>query len=117
MNIFIQDSQLVGETEATVFTLIQQSSTPTSVFLTNQGTNALTYRFQEQLDGTWTDIGEVGTSTNGALVPNQSIAVLIDSTATSVRLVGNASGGTRLDFSVSRLAVRAAGGPLPILTL
>lgn len=115
MTINATDFQIVGETENTLFGFIQPSSTPTAVFLTNNGANTINYRFQDLDDGTWTDEDTTGTPLNGALIPGQSIAVLITSTATQIRAVGNASGGSRLDFSVTRQVSRSSGGNLPIL--
>ena len=117
MQINVTDSQTVGETSAVITTLVQPASTPTAVFLTNAGTNALTYRYQEFDGETWNDLDVPGTPANGALIAGGSATVLIKSTSTQVRLVGNASGGTVVQFSVSRLATRAPGAALPILTM
>lgn len=117
MQINVTDSQAIGETQATIFTCVQQSLIPTAVFLTNSGSNTINYDFQQHNGTSWVDIGAVGSSFNGALIAGQSVAVLVQSSYTQIQLIGNASGGSVLSFSVSRLASRAPGGPLPILTV
>ncbi len=121
MNTYIVDFQSVGETESTLFTMIQQSPIESSIILTNDGVNTINYRFQEYIQQggslAWVDMGLLGTDYYNTLIAGQTRALIIRSLSTQVRLVGNASGGSVLVFSVSRFMVRADGGALPIINL
>lgn len=77
----------------------------------------MNYRFQEKIGAAWTDLDVLGTDLNNTLSPTQVKAVAVNSTYPQARLVGNASGGTDLEFGVLRYLTRAAGDPLPILSL
>lgn len=117
MNILLADSQTVGETEATVFEMVQNSPVVALITLTNNGTNTMNYRFQEKIGTVWTNVSNLGTDQNNTLSAGQVKAISVSSTYPQVRLIGNASGGTVLEFGVLRYFDRPEGGPLPILSL
>ena len=117
MNIFITDSQVVGETEATLFSLLQQGAVEALIRLRNAGSNTINFRYQ-QFNGTaWVDMGSSGTELNSTLTAEQTKSFKILASYSQVRLVGNASGGSLLEFSADRYFVRASGGSIPILSL
>jgi hypothetical protein len=116
MNTFVDDNQVVGDTNATLFSTTQQGAVYALVNLQNAGANTITYTFQE-FDGTsWNTIGLVGSVTNGTLIPNQVLSFLLTSSFAQVRMQGYASGGSTLIFSLSRFFNRTSGGPVPIMT-
>ena len=117
MNILLADAQTVGETESTVFEMIQSSPVSALITLKNNGTNVMSYRFQEKSAGVWNDLDVLGTDLNNTLSSGQVKAIAVTSSYPQARLVGSASGGTSLEFGVLRYFVRAAGDPLPILSL
>ena len=120
MNIHVDDFQVVAELEGTLFTMTQQSPVSAAVTIRNTGTNTINYRFQEiQNDGTWADLTQVSPANdlNSTLQAGQNKVILVGSNFSQVRLVGNASGGAEVFFSVTRIHSRASGGPLPILSL
>jgi hypothetical protein len=117
MNTFAQDSQVVAETEGTLFSLIQQGPVESLVQLRNAGVNTINYRFQEFNGVTWLDLAELGTDLNNTLVAGQVRHLKLNSSYSQVRLVGHASGGSLLEFSVTRYHSRPSGGPLPVLNL
>jgi hypothetical protein len=117
MDIAAHDSQVVGETEATLFSLLQAGPVEAQLVLKNSGANTMNYRFQ-QFNGTaWVDMANSGTDLNNTLQANQVKLVTVDSSYPQVQLVGNASGGAFLEFSIQRYFNRASGGPVPILNL
>lgn len=98
--------------------MLQQGAVSALVTLRNAGTaNTMNYRFQEFNGTTWVDIGASGSDTNNTLTAGQVRVLKLTSTTPQVRLLGNASGGTTLDFSVMRFFARADGGAIPILSL
>jgi len=117
MNIFITDSNVVGETEAQIFETIQQGPVDALLMLRNAGINTLNYRFQEFNGVAWANIGLLGSDTNGTLTAGQAKSLKLTSVYPRIRLVGNASGGAVINFTLTRLASRASGGTLPILSL
>lgn len=121
MVIHTTDSQLVSETLATLFSMIQQGPVSCSVLLKNSGVNTMNYRFQEYIvvnnQLAWTDMGASGSDFYNTLQPNEVKQVEVISTSPQVQLVGNASGGAFLEFAVTRYANRASGAALPILNL
>ena len=117
MFIFIQDRQDIGETEATVVDILNSGPVTAQVELTNDGINSLNYRFQEYVGGVWADMDDSGTDLYNTLVAGDSLSVNIESSYGRVRIVGNASGGTVADFTISRTYSRSSGGSLPILSL
>ena len=117
MLIVTSDIQIVGETESTLFEFINQGATDALLFVSNTGSNTMNYRFQQNLGGTWTDlVPNPDNDLYGTLMPGQTRSIKLTVSNPAVRLVGNASGGTALWFSVSRFAIRGDGGKLPILS-
>lgn len=117
MTIFLTDTQVVGEVESTLFSMIQQGPVNAQVIIKNTGVNTMNYRFQA-FDGTaWVDLGASGTDFNNTLTEDEVKAVKVTSSFPQVRMVGNASGGAFLDFDVTRYVDRPSGGSLPILSL
>lgn len=116
MHIFVSDTQVIGETEETLFEFINQGSSKVLIWLNNRGDNTINYRFQQDDDGDWTDLDVSGTDLYNTLVAGQTKAINLSSANPKVRLVGNASGGSTLDFSCTRQFARPSGGKLPILS-
>lgn len=113
----VTDGQLVGETLSTLFTMFQTGPVNALVVLKNSGVNTMNYDFQE-FDGTqWDDLGAQGTPLNNTLQPNQVVMLQVQSNFPQVQLIGNASGGAFLEFSITRYFNRASGGPVPLLNL
>lgn len=118
MLIHCSDSQVVGETDEVLFTTIQQSPMAAQFFLTNSGVNTINYRFQQLLGtGVWEDLEDISPANdlNSTLVANQTKSILVTGNYSQCRLKGNASGGSQLDFCITRHVTRASRGPLPIL--
>lgn len=117
MVVQLTDSQIVGETLATLFTIIQPAPINAAIIIKNSGVNTMNYNFQEW-DGTqWDDLGASGSPLNNTLQPNQTLLVQVSSSNSKVQLIGNASGGALLEFSVTRYFDRQSGGSIPILNL
>jgi len=118
MHTFIQDLNVVGESSGVLFSLLQQGATSALVTLRNAGgTNTMNYRFQEFNGTTWSDIGVSGSDTYNTLTAGQVRVLKLASNYPQVRLLGNASGGTTLDFSISRFVTREDGAAVPILSI
>lgn len=117
MVVHVTDSQVVGETQATLFTIIQPAPIDAAIILKNSGVNTLNYDFQEWDGSAWDDMGAVGTDLNNTLQPDQTILVEVSSSNSKVQLIGNASGGALIEFSITRYFDRESGGAIPILNL
>jgi hypothetical protein len=117
MIIHCTDGQVVGETVSTLFTVLQQGPVAMLVVIKNSGVNTMNYRFQENNGTTWVDLGAQGTDFYNTLSPGEVRSFKVSSTYPQVQMVGNASGGAFIDFSLTRYYNRAAGGSLPILAL
>jgi hypothetical protein len=117
MNITCTDTQTIGSVLGTVFEMIQTGAVEALVTIANNGTNTANYKFQEKIDGTWTDMELLGNPLNNTLSAGQVVALKVASDYPQVRLMANASGGTEFEFSVLRFFVRGDGGALPILSL
>jgi len=117
MTILVSDTQVVGETVSTLFSVLQQGPVAMTLIIKNSGVNTINYRFQEWNGTTWADIGANGTDYYNTLIQNQVRSFKVESSYPQIRLVGNASGGAFLEFSVLRYADRASGGSIPILAL
>jgi len=117
MVINVTDGQIVGESASTLFSTIQQGPMSALVILKNSGVNVISYRFQEYTGSAWVDLGASGSDYYNTLSPNEVRQMLVESSYPQVQLIGNASGGAFLDFSVTRYANRTSGGSLPILSL
>jgi hypothetical protein len=117
MVVHVTDGQVVGETEATLWSVIQQGPVAMLVIIKNSGVNTMNYRFQEYNGTAWVDLGASGTDYYNTLTAAQVRSFKVTSNYPQVRMVGNASGGAFIDFSVDRYYNRAAGGAIPILAL
>lgn len=117
MIIHCTDGQVVGETVSTLFTVLQQGPVAMLVVIKNSGVNTMNYRFQEYNGTAWVDLGAQGTDFYNTLAANEVRSFKVTSTYPQIQMVGNASGGAFIDFSITRYYNRAAGGSLPILAL
>ena len=118
MQTFVQDLQVVPEVQGVLFSTLTPGPVTASVTLQNRGTNTMNYIFQQSNDGgaTWQDMDVLGTAYNNTLTAAQVRSFVLTSASSLVRLVGYASGGTTLDFSLARFFNRASGGSAPLLT-
>lgn len=87
------------------------------VIIKNSGVNTMNYRFQEYNGTTWVDLGASGSDFYNTLSPSEVRSFKVSSNYPQVQMIGNASGGAFIDFSVTRYWNRAAGGSLPIMAL
>jgi hypothetical protein len=117
MNIVVSDKQTVGETSSTLFSVLNQGPVAMLVIIKNIGVNTMNYRFQEWNGTTWADLGASGTDFYNTLAADEVKSFKVTSSYPQVRMVGNASGGSVLDFDVMRYSERQSGGSLPILAL
>ena len=117
MIITTQDSQIVGETQSTLFSVFQSGSINMLVITKNSGVNTMNFRWQEFNGSAWVDLGASGSEYYTTLSANEVRTIKLVSSYPQVQLVGNASGGAFLEFSVQRYFNRASGGPIPILNL
>lgn len=117
MNTVVTDSQIVGETLSTLFTMFQTGPINALIIMKNSGNNTMNYDFQEYNGTSWVDLGAQGSPLNNTLQPNQVVTLQVTSSFPQVQLIGNASGGAFLEFSVMRYFNRASGGTIPILNL
>jgi hypothetical protein len=117
MVINVTDSQIVGETLSTLFSMIQTGPVNALIILKNSGVNTMNYDFQEYNGTAWVDLGASGSPLNNTLQANQVVMLQVQSNFPQVQLVGNASGGAFLEFAVTRYVNRSSGGPIPILNL
>ena len=124
MDIFITDRQQVAETgsiagKSVLFEMFQQGPIAAYVTWENQGVNPVSYKFQQLNGATWEDLDVEGTTLNGIMPAsgsNSKRSAIVTSAYAKIRLLGSASGGSVLSFTVTRKADRADGGPLPILS-
>ncbi len=114
MNVFCQDHQIVGESSSTLFSMVQ-ATTQALITLQNTGANTINYRFQELVGSTWTDMDVQGTDLYNTLTAGQSRQLVLVSSESKVQLIGNASGSSTLDFTITRQLARSSGGALPLL--
>ena len=117
ITIFVTDTQVVGEVESTLFSMIQQGPVSAQVIIKNTGVNTMNYRFQEYNGSAWVDLGASGSAFYNTLSADEVKVVTLTSSYPQVRMVGNASGGAYLDFDVTRYVERPSGSALPILSL
>ena len=117
MHIFTQDSNVVGENESQLVEFYQSGPVQMAMFMTNAGANTLNYRFEEWTGTAWVAMGAVGSVYYNTLISGQTTSLLVNSSYGRVHLVGSASGGAILDFSVDRVFNRTSGGAMPILSL
>lgn len=117
MIILNTDSQIVGETQSTLFSILQSGPVNALVVIKNSGVNTMNYRFQEFNGSAWVDLGASGSDFYNTLSVNEVKTLKLTSAYPQVQMVGNASGGAFLEFSVTRYFNRASGGAIPILNL
>ena len=117
MIIHTTDSQLVGETVSTLFSMIQQGPVNCAIVVKNSGVNTMNYRFQTFNGTSWVDMGASGSDLYNTLSVNEVKLVEVDSSYPQVQMVGNASGGAFVEFAITRYVNRASGGAVPILNL
>jgi hypothetical protein len=117
MNITCTDTQTIGASATIVFEMIQTGAVDALITLRNLGVNTANYKFQEKINGTWTDMDDLGDPLNNTLSAGEITALKVSSSYPQVRLSANASGGTEFEFAVLRYFDRGDGGSLPILTL
>ncbi len=112
MIIHVNDTETVPEVEGTLFGMVQQSVN-SLVTLKNTGSNTMNYRFQEYNGATWVDIGVSGSDTYNTIASLAVVTLELTSALQQVRLVGNASGGAFLEFSITWHVTRPSGGNIP----
>lgn len=117
MNIVVVDTQTIGSTDAQIFEMLQTGVVQALITLKNNGTNVMSYRVQQNVSGTWTDMATLPDPLNNTLSAGQLVAVNVAASYPQVRLMGSSSGGTQLEFAVLRYFNRADGGAIPILSL
>lgn len=117
MVVQVNDSQVVGETSATLFMIIQPAPIDAAVILKNSGVNTMNYTFQEWDGSSWVNMGSSGSDFNTTLTAGETKLLEVESENPKIQLIGNASGGALLEFSVTRYFNRASGGAIPILNL
>lgn len=117
MVITATDSQVVGETLETLFTIIQAAPIDSSVIIKNSGVNTMNYRFQEWDGTTWVDLGASGSDFYNTLMADETKLLEIESSSSKVKMIGNASGGAFLEFTITRYFNRESGGAIPLLNL
>lgn len=117
MVIHVTDSQIVGETQSTLWSTMQQGPVNMMVIIKNSGVNTMNYRFQAFNGSAWVDLGTSGSDYYTTLSVNEVKSMRVQSSYPQVQMVGNASGGAFLEFSVTRYCNRASGGMIPILNL
>lgn len=115
MIITRQDSQIVGATSSTLFTLSQAPS-PISFVLQNTGVNILAYDFQTSSDNVnFTDIAPPGSPTNNTLLPGQITFITFTPSAPNVQCVGYASGGSTMEFAITSFLNRPSGAGTSVI--
>lgn len=117
MTVNVTDGQIIGETVSTLLSTIQQGPVSMLVIMKNSGVNTANYRWQEFNGTAFVDMGVIGTDLNNTLSANEVKSFKLTSTYAQVQLVGNASGGAFLEFSITRYFNRPSGGSIPILSL
>lgn len=115
--IHVTDSQIVGETQSTLWSVLQQGPVNMLLIIKNSGVNTMNYQIQEFNGSAWNTLGPSGSDFYDTLSVNEVKCISVTSTYPQIQMVGNASGGAFLEFSVTRYFNRSSGGPLPILTL
>lgn len=126
MNTVVTDTNTVPETGAysgkeLMFEMINSGTIAAQIILRNAGDNQINYTFQEWNGSSWVDMDDVGTDLNNVLAtgspPTNILSVTVSSNYSRVRLIANASGGSTIEFIVTRFYNRAENGPLPLLGL
>ena len=115
MLTYVDDTNTVGSTDGTMFTMPQQGVVSASAILQNLGTNTLTYHFQQFDGANWDEMATIGQPLYNTLIPGQVTQVVITSIYPQVRLNASASGGSTIGFSVTRFFNRTQGGSVPLI--
>jgi hypothetical protein len=117
MVIHVTDSQVVSEVQTTLWSTLQQGPVNCMVIVKNSGVNTMNYRFQEFNGTAWVDLGASGSDLYNTLSVNEVKLIKLVSNYPQVQMIGNASGGSFLEFAITRYTNRASGGAIPILSL
>lgn len=126
MNTVVTDTNVVPETGAysgkeLMFEMINQGAVDAQLILRNAGANQINYTFQEFNGTAWVDMDTIGTDLNGTLAtgspPTNIKSLSLSSNYSKIRLIANASGGSTIEFIVTRFYNRASNGSIPILGL
>lgn len=117
MIINVNDSQVVGETSSTLWSTINQGPTEYLLIIKNSGVNTMNYRVQEYTGTAWSDLGSSGSDYYNTLSAGEVRQFVVESNYPQTQMIGNASGGAFLEFSMTRFANRASGGSIPVLSL
>lgn len=126
MNTVVTDTETVPESgsysgKGLMFEMLHQGPVVAQIIIRNAGANQINYIFQEYNGTTWVDLDDEGTDLNGTLATGSPPTNIKSFTLTSdyprVRLIANASGGSTVEFIVTRFYNRAANGSLPLLGL
>ena len=117
MVIHVSDAQIVSEVVGVLVSALQQGPTNMQVIMKNSGVNTMNYRWQEYNGTSWADLGPQGSDFYNTLMPQQARSITVVSSYPQVQVIGNASGGAYLEFTVQRYVNRQSGGPIPILSL
>jgi hypothetical protein len=117
--IHVTDSQVVSEVQSTLWSSVQQGPVDALLIIKNSGVNTMNYQLQEYTGSQWQVIGglQQGSDYYNTLSPNQVMTILVESSYPQIQMVGNASGGAFLEFTITRYFNRASGGAIPILSL
>jgi len=119
----VQDTETVPETGAIsgktqLFEMLQQGPITATVLLRNAGANQINYIFQEFNGTSYVNMGASGTDFNNTL-PSGSTGIRLiklESTYPKVRVIANATGGSTLEFVITRYVNRGSFGNVPILS-
>lgn len=114
MNATIHDLQVVGETEGTLFESIQPSPIDTALILKNVGANPVSYKVQAYDGAAWATLGADGSDFQNTLGANAVKLIRISTNYPKIRLLGSASGGSTIDFQLTRHLTRASGGAVHV---
>lgn len=114
MNATIQDLQVVGEVESTLFESIQPSPVDTALILKNAGANPISYKIQSFDGSAWTTLGADGSDFQNTISAAGVKMVKISTANPRIRMLGSASGGSTLDFQMMRHLARASGGAIHV---
>ncbi len=109
----VTDSQVVGETVSTLFTTNPNGPVDMLLVIKNSGVNTMNYRIQEWDGSAWVDLGASGSDYYNTLIANQVRQFAVSSNYALVQMIGNASGGAFLDFTVTKYVNRSSGGAVP----
>lgn len=119
----ITDTETVPETGAVsgktvLFEMLQQGPITATILIRNAGANQINYIFQEFNGTSYIDMGASGTDFNNTLASGSLGIRLIKLTSnfSQVRVIANATGGSTLEFTVTRYVNRGSFGNIPILS-